>query len=71
MSFFGSFYLKNQKSDKQGGLFMKKRNIVLTVAAALTVAAGAGAIAYNVVTTQKQMKGYDKQVSFKGECREI
>lgn len=46
---------------------MKKRNIVLTVAA-LTVAAGAGAIAYNVVTTQKQMKGYDKQVSFKGEA---
>lgn len=45
---------------------MKKRNIVLTVAA-LTVAAGAGAIAYNVVTTQKQMKGYDKKVSFKGE----
>ena len=45
---------------------MKKRNIVLTVAA-LTVAAGAGAIAYNVITTQKQMNGYDKKVSFKGE----
>ncbi len=45
---------------------MKKRYIFLTVAG-LTVAAGAGAIAYNVITTQKQMKGYDKKVSFKGE----
>ncbi len=46
---------------------MKKRNIFLTVAA-LTVAAGAGAVAYNVVTTQKQMKGYDKKINFKGEA---